>query len=229
MRDESARLVARIIVLAAVVIGAVVATAKAGSWWTVALAVAALVLAAGGVAASVGTMLRADDAPQALPARRVGAAFAVVAVVAVALAIALPREESVAMSSTGPGARAAAQTVRDFLASAVLDDNAYAACEYLTPSAQQQVARLAGGDQTCRDALTATEPSFAGIGSEGALHALRLRAVERDGSAFVTAVPRGRRPVTFLLPRTTGSEAAAFKAPPAAWRIAHGATAVLGS
>jgi hypothetical protein len=38
----------------------------------------------------------------------------------------------------------------------------------------------------------------------------------------------GVSPVTFALrQRTTGAEAAAYEAPPTAWRIAGGATAVL--
>lgn len=151
----------------------------------------------------------------------------VVVVAAVVLAIALPIAESATASTARPTAGAAAQVVREFLASAVLDDNAYVACQDLTPGAQEQIARLAGGDQTCRDALTATQPSFAGIHSQGALDALALRAVVRGATARVTAAPHGRRPVTFVLRRTTGGEAAAYEAPPGAWRIVVGATAVL--
>jgi hypothetical protein len=97
----------------------------------------------------------------------------------------------------------------------------------LTPRAQAGIARTAGDEQTCRDALSATRPSFAAIQSEGTLHALRLRAVVRDGTADVTATPRGAPPVTFVLRRATADEAAAYEAPPTAWRIAPGATAVL--
>jgi hypothetical protein len=42
-------------------VGAVVATAEARTWWTVALAVAGLLVAAGLTAASVRTLLDDDD------------------------------------------------------------------------------------------------------------------------------------------------------------------------
>jgi hypothetical protein len=62
---------------------------------------------------------------------------------------------------------------------------------------------------------------------EGALHALALHVAIRDGSAEVTATPNGQAPVRFVLVRTTSAQAATFEAPPAAWRVADGATAVL--
>ena len=131
------------------------------------------------------------------------------------------------MSTARPTAAAAADTVRSFLAAAVLDDDAYAACQYLTTAEQQRVAQLAGDGQTCRDALSATQPSFGGIQSEGALHALSLHVLIHDGAANVTATPHGQAAAHFVLQRTTAAEAATFEAPSAAWRIADGATAVL--
>jgi hypothetical protein len=147
----------------------------------------------------------------------------------VVLALVLPIQDSAETSTAHATAGDAAQTVRDFLADAVLEDDAYAACQYLTPGAQQSVARMAGDDQTCRDALTATQPSLGAVHSEGALHALRLDTVVRDGTASVTARPSGRGPVTFVLSRTTPADTAAYGAPSSAWRIADGATAVLRS
>jgi hypothetical protein len=64
--------------------------------------------------------------------------------------------------------------------------------EDLTTAEQQRVADLAGGDQTCRDALSATQPSLGGIRSEGALHALAPHVLIRDGAADVSASPTGR-------------------------------------
>jgi hypothetical protein len=223
------RLLLDIVVLVAILVGAIVATAKADASWTAAIAVAGLVIAALGIASAVSAMLRArDPSPVGRGRGRVGAS-AVVAALAVVLAVVLPVEGSAATSTAHPTAGAAAQTVRDFLADAVLDDNPYAACEYLTPGAQQSVARLAGEGQTCRDALTAAQPSFGAVHSEGALHALRLDALVRGGTAHVTARPLGRGPVTFVLSRTTPGDAAVYEAPSSAWRIADGATAVLGS
>jgi hypothetical protein len=227
MTAEPRRLLFRIVALVALLVGAIVATARADAWWMVTIAVTALVIAAGSIGLSVATMLRAEDAVPSGSARRSVVASAIVGVAAVILAIMLPVEESAGASTVRPTPAAADQTIRDFLTSAVLDDNAYAACQYLTPSAQQNVARLAGGGQTCRDALSATQPSFAAIRSEGALHALRLHAVVRGRTADVTAAPHGRLSVTFVLQRTTGDEAAAYDAAPSAWRIAGGATAVL--
>jgi hypothetical protein len=218
-----ARLLLRIIAFVAVLVGAVVATARANAWWTVTLAVAGLVLAAAGVGASVRALLdHAEDARPEAPGGALVATLVGTAAVAVVLALTLGVEQSAATSTARPTAAAADQTVRDFLASAVLDHSAYPACQYLTVAEQQAVARLAGDGQTCRDALTATQPSFAGIGSEGALHALALHARVGGDAAEVTAAS-----AAFVLQRTTPAEAAAYEAPPAAWRIAHGAAVVL--
>jgi hypothetical protein len=221
------RLLLEIIVFVAILVGAVVAIGQADTWWTAALAVGGLVIATLGIALAVSAMLRARDASPIGPSRSRVVASAIVAAVAVILAIVLPVEGSAATSTAGATDAAAAQTVRDFLASAVLDDNAYIACQYLTPSAQEGIARVAGNAQTCRDAFTATQPSFGSVHSEGALHALRLDTVVRGDAAYVTARPSGGRAVTFALSPTTPGEAAAYEAPSSAWRIADGATAVL--
>jgi hypothetical protein len=84
------------------------------------------------------------------------------------------------------------------------------------------VAALAGDGQSCRAALSATEPSLAGVHSEGSLHALPMRVAVRDGTAVVTT-PR----VRFVLRPATSEERSAFQAPSGAWRIVSGATALL--
>jgi hypothetical protein len=109
----------------------------------------------------------------------------------------------------------------------VLEDDPYAACQYLTIGAQEEVGRIAGGDQTCRDALTARPPSFAGVHSEGALEALDVRAVLMGRSTADTTVRGPGRPtVTFVLKRTVPAESAAFAAPAAASRIASARPAI---
>ena len=228
MRDEPARLVLRIVVLTGVIVGAVVVIGKADAGWADVLAVGATVLAACAVGASLRSMLGAEEAPE--PGRgRVGTvALVAIPLIAVALAITLPTQESVARTGGEPTAAGAAQTVRDFLAVSVLDNNAYAACQYLTPAEQQRLGAAAGGQQTCREVLTATQPSFGGIQAEGGLDALPLRAVVRGDTAYVTASPHGARPATFVLRRTTPAEAAVYEAPSAAWRIDDGVRAVLG-
>jgi hypothetical protein len=228
MRDEPARLLLRIVVLTGVIVGAVVVVAKADAAWADVLAVGALVIAACAVGASLRSMMGAEEAPQAASGRVGVVALAAIPVIAVGLAIALPTQESAARTGGQPTAAGAAQTVRDFLAVAVLDNNAYAACQYLTPAEQQRLWAAAGGQETCREVLTATQPSFAGVHAEGGLHALPLRAVVRGATAYVTATPHGRRAATFVLRRTTPAEAGVYEAPSAAWRIDDGVGAVLG-
>ncbi|HEY7618901.1 MAG TPA: hypothetical protein VH834_03970 [Solirubrobacteraceae bacterium] len=217
------QLLLRAISLTALIVGGIVATALTHAAWLLVGTVAGLIAAAVAVAMSVHAMLGQDDrtdAPE--PYRGPVAALAAIGAVAVVLAIALPVEDSAAVATTVPDASAAAATVRAFLAAAVVDGNAYAACQYLAPSEQQQVAALAGDGQTCRSALAATEPSLAGIHSEGSLHALPMRVAVRDGRAFV-ATPR----VMFVLRPATSAETSAFQAPAASWRIASGAAALL--
>lgn len=227
---DGRQLLLDIVVLVALLVGAVVATAQVDAWWAVALAVAGLFAAACGIALVVATMLRDEAGAGPGPAARGRGRVLVtgaVAALAVGFAIALPHDDSVARTTTQPTAGDAAQTIRDFLADAVIDDDAYLACQYLSTGAQQRIERLAGDGQTCRAALNATRPSFAGIQSEGALRVLRLHAALRDGVAYVTARPRGRRAVVFVLRRTTSDEATSFEAPSSAWRIAQGELAVL--
>jgi hypothetical protein len=224
-----ARLMFRIIAFVALLVGAVVATARADAAWAVTLAVGGLVLAAVGIAMSLRGLLEgADDVTPEASGRGLVAALAAVAAVAVVLALTLPVANSSATATTKPTAEAADQTVRDFLATAVIDDSAYPACQYLTTTEQQRVAAVAGDGQTCRAALLATQPAFDAVHSEGSLHALVLHAVVHGDTAQVTARPHGRPRATFVLQRTTPAEAAAYEAPPSAWRVAGGATAVLG-
>ena len=152
-----------------------------------------------------------------------------VAATALVVAVAIPRENAVSRSTQAPDAAAAAQTLRDFLAVAVVDDSPYAACEYLTPREQQSIARLAGQGQTCRDALTATPPALAGVATAGRIRRLHMRTVVREGRARITVSGAGRTSLTFDLRRATPADLEAFEAPPAAWRIASGATALLGA
>jgi hypothetical protein len=217
------QLTLRVIGLCALLVAGIVATALAHTLWVLVVTVAGLLAAAAAMALSVNAMLGNDDRTDAAdPYRGPTALLAAISALTVVLAIALPVADSAAVSTATPDARSAADTVRAYLASAVIDGNAYAACEYLAPSAQAQVAALAGDGQTCRDALTSTTPSFPGVTSEGSLHALPLRAAIHDGTAYVAG-----RGVTFALRPATAAEKSAFQAPQADWRIVSGATAVL--
>jgi hypothetical protein len=161
--------------------------------------------------------------------RRTGAAVAAVAVAAVALAIVLPHGDAGATATTPATAATADRAVRDFLSDAVLENNSYEACQYLTQAAQAQITRLAGEGQSCRDALAATRPAFAGIASEQQLRELPLHTTLRGGAAIVRATPPAGTPATFVLRPATAAETVAYRAPACAWRIATGATAVLGT
>jgi hypothetical protein len=222
-------LLLRVVAFAALVVGGVVAAAEANAWWTIGLAIAGLGVTAAAVALTVQHMLGdGEDAGVALPSRLATAVPVGVAAVALVLAVALPDGESSAAGDTAATPAAAMRTVRLFLAQAVLDDNAYAACQYLTPGAATHLAETAGPDETCRDALMRDEPTFAGIQSSGQLRGVDLHAVVHRGTADVTTVASGRPRVTFVLQPATAAEHQAFEAPPAGWRIASGEDAVLG-
>ena len=235
-------LFARIVVLAAAIVACLVVRAAAHAPAMLVVAVAALIAATAGIARVAAALLRdADGSGEAAPedtaaraasvarGRRTGAAVAAVAVAAVALAIVLPHGDARATATTPATAATADRAVRDFVGDAVLQNDSYDACQYLTQAAQAQITRLAGEGQSCRDALAATRPAFAGLASEQGLRELPLHTTLRDGAAIVRATPATGRPATFVLRRATAAETAAFRAPACAWRIATGATAVLGT
>jgi hypothetical protein len=230
----------RIIVLTAVIVACLVVRAAAHAPAMLVVAIAVLVVATAGIARVAVLLLRdadgsgeaAPDAPapraaSVLRGRRTGAAVAGVAVAAVALAIALPHGDAGATATTPATAATAQRAVRDFLGDAVLQNDSYDACQYLTTAAQAQITRLAGEGQSCRGALAATRPTFAGISSEQGLRDLPLHATLRGGAAIVRATPPAGTPATFVLRPATGAETDSFRAPACAWRIATGATAVL--
>jgi hypothetical protein len=231
----------RIIVLAAVIVACLVVRAAAHAPAMLVVAVAALIVATAGIAQVAAVLLRdADGSGEVAPeetavrgatvarGRRTGVAVGGVVVAAVAVAIVLPHGDAGATATTPATAATADRAVRDFLGDAVLQNDSYDACQYLTQAAQAQITRLAGDGQSCRDALAATRPAFAGIASEQGPRELPLRTALRGGAAIVRATPPAGRPVTFVLRPATAAETAAFRAPVCAWRIATGATAVLG-
>jgi hypothetical protein len=217
----------RTVIFAGLVVGGVVATTAANRWWTTALAIAAVVVACVGIVLSAMTMLANENDEQTAPfGRAASTAVAALAAVAVALAVVIPDHEAVASATAALTAPAAAQTVRDFLVTAAIDDDAYIACQYLTLPEQREIARRTA-EPTCRDAFTATPPAFAGIQSVHQLRALPLRTSVVGRHAGVTIAPRGQPPATFGLGPATPAELSAFEAPQSAWRIESGATAVL--
>jgi hypothetical protein len=125
-------------------------------------------------------------------------------------------------------AQTAQLTVRHFLTRAVVEDAPFAACQYLTPNAQREVARLAQAP-TCRDAFTAAAPAFDGIRSVGDVNSLPMRAGVSGDRATVVATPAHHPPATFVLARATPAELFAYQAPPDPWRIDNGEQVVLGA
>jgi hypothetical protein len=238
------RLFGQVIVSAVVIVACLVVRAVAGAPVLLVVAIAALIAGTAGMARATARLLadadlapddgaaKAEDAavPRRLAVTRgrtTAAGVAAVAAGALALAIVLPHGDARATATAQATPATADQAVRDFLADAVLEDNAYAACGYLTPAAQQQITALAGAGQACRTALAATRPAFAGVASEGDLRSVRLHATVRDGAAFVRATPPSGRPAAFVLERAAPGASDAYRAPACAWRIAAGETAVL--
>ena len=206
------------IFVAIAVAGVAVATAT-GAWWTLALALAGIAFALAGTLLTIGQMVDAEAPPETAHGRGRAIVLGIVAAAALVLAVTLPEH---AAASTPPAPVAEAQgTVRHFITAAVLQHDAYLACQYLTPAEQRRVAR---GTRDCQEAFVAASPTFDGGRSVTGLRALGLRAVVRGARAEVVAQhPR----VTFVLRRATIAELNAFHAPQDPWRIDRDAEAVL--
>jgi hypothetical protein len=216
---------AMIFVVAAMAAVAVATTADA--WWTTALALAAVAFTLAGILLSLALLAGGETDPEAANGRGRAVALGILTVVVLLLAVTLPGHAQ-AGQAPSPAAEAQ-QTVREFLIAAVIDDNAYLACQYLTPDEQRRVARLAGRAASCQEAFIAAQPVFAGVRSVIEVKALPLRTTVR-GDRAVAIVPRRQPapgPIRFVLRRATRAELDAFHAPQVPWRIASGATAVL--
>ena len=237
-RTGPGRLLARIIVFAAGVVALIVVSAAAHVPGLPVVTVLALLVTTAGVA-HAGTVLMRDvegeddgddEGRPALAARDrritggVAAGFAVTA----GLAIGLAHGDASATAMTPATAATATRTVQAFLSDAIVLNDAYGACQYLSPTAQQQVSRIAGEGQPCREALTQTRPGLDGIDSVSGVRALRLQTTLVRGTARVSAAPPSGLPTTFVLRPASPAEAAAYRAPVCAWRIVQGAAAVLG-
>jgi hypothetical protein len=215
----------RAMIFVAIAVAGVALATTTHAWWTTALAFAGVAFAFAGVMVSIGRLADRTDDAQPARGRARAVALGVVAIAMLVLAVTLP-EHTVARPAPAPVARAQ-DTVRGFLTAAVLNDDAYLACQYLTPAEQLRVARLAAPGATCQDAFVGSKPTFAGIQSEAELKALALRATVHGDRATVVAQRAGMGPVTFALRRATPAELDAFDAPQVPWRIDAGAAAVL--
>jgi hypothetical protein len=228
------RLFGRIIVSAAGLVALVVASAAANVPGLPVVTVLALIVATAGVAHAGSVLMRDAEGDEHRPRltvrdRRVTGGVAAGFAVTAALAIVLAHGDARATAMTPATPATAGRAVRAFLSDAIVLNDAYGACQYLSPSAQQQVSRIAGDGQTCREALTETRPGLDGVDAVSGVRALRLRTTIHDGTARVSAAPSsGRPPTTFVLRPASAAEASAYRAPVCAWRIVRGEAAVLG-
>jgi hypothetical protein len=238
-RTGPGRLLARIIVFAAGLVLLIVVSAAAHVPGLPVVTVLTLLATTAGIAHAGSVLLRDTDgdgdagderASAMVPRDRrvVGAAAAGFAVTA-ALAITLAHGDATATAMTPATATTATRTVRAFLTDAVVLNDAYDACQYLSTPARQQVTNVAGEGRTCREAFTASRPGFDGIDTDSGVHGLEMRTTLEHGIARVTAVsPSGSPASTFVLRPATPADADSYRPPACAWRIVQGATAVLG-
>jgi hypothetical protein len=168
-----------------------------------------------------------DTEPETGPGRAGSVALAAVAVVLIVLAIVVPEHEAEETTAdTGTATRSAGETLRQFLLLAIVEDDAYPSCQYLTTGEQAAIARLAGAT-SCRLALTSSDPELDGVEDEADVDRLKIDVTMDDGRATAVVSGRDRPPVTFTLVRATPEEVEAFEAPSTPWRIASGAEALV--
>lgn len=212
-----------------IVVAAVVVAIRADAWWTTALAAAGVAAGAGGVVlVALALLADEDDAePETGPSRASSLGLAALAVVLLVAALVVPEHEArETTANRGATTRSAAETLRQFLLLALVEDDAYPSCRYLTVAEQAAIARLAGAT-SCRLALTSSSPSLDGVQDEADVDRLKIDVTMHGGRATAIVSGRGRSPATFTLVRATPEEAEAFEAPSTPWRIASGAEALV--
>jgi hypothetical protein len=212
-----------------IIITAVIVVILADAWWTTLLAAAGVAVGACGVAWVVFALLSDEDDAEAEkgPSRTASLALGTVAVVLLVLALVVPEhEDKQSTAGTAATAGSAEETVRQFLLLAIVEDDAYPSCQYLTTGQQAMLARLAGAT-SCRLALTSTSPSLDGVQNEADVDRLKIRVTVAGDRATAVVSGRGRAPVTFTLAQATPAEVEAFEAPSTPWRIASGAQALV--
>lgn len=110
-------------------------------------------------------------------------------------------------------------TVRDFLGSAVVNHDGFAACRYLTPRARVSFEASSAG-QTCESWFGGAELTLGGmqVQSNAQLGQVTYRILTRGADRLVQVSQRGQS-VSFLLRPADGTDANEFHAPPTHWRI----------
>jgi hypothetical protein len=222
-------LLLRAVLFMVIIITAVIVVITADAWWTSLLAAAGVAVGACGVVLIVLALLADEDdaAPKTSPSRTASVALGIVAVVLLVLTLVVPEHEAKeSTANTAATAGSADETLRQFLLLAIVEDDAYPSCQYLTTGQQATLARAAGAT-SCRLALTGTSPSFDGVQNEADVNRLKIRVTVNGDRATAVVSGRGRPPVTFTLARATPAEIEAFEAPSTPWRIASGAEALV--
>jgi phosphatidylglycerophosphate synthase len=222
-------LLLRAVLFVVIVVAAVIVAIRADAWWTIALAVAGVAVGACGVVLVAFALLADEDdaEPERGPSRTGNIALGAVAIVLLVLALVVPEHEAVKTdANTAATARSADETLRQFLLLALVRDDAYPSCQYLTTGQQAELARLAQAT-SCRLALTSASPSLDGVQNEADVDRLKIRVTVVGDHATAVVSRRGRPPVTFTLARATPAEVEAFEAPSTPWRIASGAEALV--
>lgn len=228
-RAGTPELLLRAALFMVIVIAAVIAVIRADAWWTSLLAAGGVAVGACGVAMVAFALLSDEDdaEPETGPSRTGSVLLASVAVVLLVLALVVPEHEAKeSTAGTAATAGAAEETVRQFLLLAIVEDDAFPACQYLTTAQQATLVRQAGAT-SCRLALTGTSPSLDGVQDEADVDRLKIRATVVGDRATAVVAGRGQPPMTFTLTRATPAEAEGFEAPSTPWRIASGAEALV--
>ena len=228
-RPGTPELLLRAVLFVVIVVAAVIAVIRADAWWTSLLAAAGVAVGAVGVAMVAFALLadEGDAEPEEDAGRTASVALGAVAAVLIVLALVVPEHEAKeSTASTAATAGSAEETLRQFLLEAIVEDNPYPACQYLTTAQQATLARQAGAT-SCRLALTGASPSLDGVQDEANVDRLKIRATVVGDRATAVVSGRSRPPVTFTLTRATPAEVEAFEAPSTPWRIASGAEALV--
>ena len=217
-----------VIVLAAVVIGGVVAVGKFDDAGAVVIAGVAALGATATLLIVVRHELAETDAPAArrvLGVRRPHAALGVASLALLAIAAYAASSDAHDTSTSPATVATAVRTVRDFVVAAGVDHNGEAACGFLTPAEQDRVGATAGSE--CRQALADGAPTPDGATSEAGVRGLPAKVSMGDGRATVR-LGTGASAATFVLAPATFAEQGTFNAPASGWRIAAGAAALAG-
>lgn len=142
---------------------------------------------------------------------------AVAVIVAMAFAVAAP---AVAAHNTRLSRQHTPEaTVRDFLTSAVVNNDGFTACRYLTSRARLSFEDN-GTDQSCASFFGDAHLTLGGlpVQTNAQLNQLSYRVVPKR-SASLVEVSHGGQTISFLVRRANWQDTVEFMNPPTGWRI----------